>query len=429
MQAYNLGVCNGDCNLGTGPSICNNAAPPAVLGSLYLQSQVNGNAIPQGIQVWTVGTTGAYLLVAAGAAGGSYSTYTAGYGIVVSSTYQFIEGQTVAISVGQTPTGCASTGFASGGGGTFISIYSGTGAFSSALQHTPVLVAGGGGGVGLQAEHNGKNAVAGTSGTLCACCTGTVASNGGGGGGGGSSGGIGAAGSSVNGIANAGGGGGFYFKGGDAYVGSTYGGSAFVSSTGPVGGTADFLSESGTCSGGAEGTSQASAGGFGGGGGSWNAGGGGGGYSGGQGSPWSPSRCGGGGGGSYDSTNSDGAFAAARYIVWNATLLGSAPSTYTAGYNTGNGFVYIVPIVITGSCSKCSAGTFSSGAMSACSNCMSGTYSSTSGQSICTPCPAGSYSASVGKLVIYCIAKDRIAKDRKSCIHITYFVSRVLMQT
>ena len=51
---------------------------------------------------------------------------------------------TVVIAVGQTPNYC--WGFSGGGGGTFISLFSGTGAFASPTQHTPILVAGGGGG-------------------------------------------------------------------------------------------------------------------------------------------------------------------------------------------------------------------------------------------------------------------------------------------
>ena len=392
LQYYSLGICNSDVNLGIGPTACSYATPQPVLGSVALNAQENGYAVPPGIQVWTVGTTGLYFLVAAGAAGASYSTYTPGYGMVVSNTYMFTEGQTVAISVGVTPTGCEQTAFASGGGGTFISIYAGTGAFSAASQHTPVLVAGGGGGVGSQApaggSSNGNNAVLGNSGTLCACCTGTAASNGGGGGGGGAAGGNGANGSNVNGVANAGGGGGFYFKGGDAYA-NTYGGSAFVSSTGPIGGPSQDPIPSASCGGSSY---IMSAGGFGGGGGSWNAGGGGGGYSGGQGAPKSPTRCGGGGGGSYDATNSAGAYAATQYTSWSTVLLGAAPSTFSAGFNTGSGFVYIVPIT---DCIACAAGSFGSGA-GECTMCLAGSYSNTSGQSACASCNAGAYASAAG---------------------------------
>ena len=382
LSPYNLGIGNGDLNAGTGPTTCSYAAPQGAFGAVALAATVNSYAVPQGVQTWTVGTTGTYFLVAAGAAGSPSSTNIAGYGAVVSNTYTFTKGQTVAISVGVSPNSCLSSGFQGGGGGTFVSIYAGTGSFATASQHTPVLVAGGGGGAGTGA---GANAVVGTSGTLCPCCSGTVASNGGGGGGGNTNGGNGAAGSSTNSIANAAGGGGFYYKGGDAYASNTLGGSAFVSSTGPTGGSS-MSTGSAACTG-QTGVWAGPFGGFGGGGGSWNAGGGGGGYSGGQGAPVSPTRCGGGGGGSYDASNSAGGYAATQYTSWNSTLLGAAPSTFAAGYSTGSGFVYIVP---TSNCIGCGAGTFSSSGVS-CTNCAANTYSASSAAA-CTACPSNSWS-------------------------------------
>ena len=130
-QSYALSNCYGSLGQGTGPASCSYPTPQATLGSVIINASINGNAVPSGIQTWTVGTTGSYFMVAAGAAGASYGTNTGGNGIVVSNTYSFTAGQTVAIAVGQTTYGCSSTGFAAGGGGTFISIFAGTGAFSS----------------------------------------------------------------------------------------------------------------------------------------------------------------------------------------------------------------------------------------------------------------------------------------------------------
>jgi hypothetical protein len=39
------------------------------IGRIALAPSLNGYAIPPGIQTWTVGATGTYMLVAAGAAG------------------------------------------------------------------------------------------------------------------------------------------------------------------------------------------------------------------------------------------------------------------------------------------------------------------------------------------------------------------------
>ena len=147
------------------------------------------------------------------------------------------------------------------------------------------------------------------------------------------------------------------------------------------------------CSSGGAAVNAFSPGGFGGGGGSWNAGGGGGGYSGGQGAPDSPIRCGGGGGGSFDATNSDGANEATQYSFWNDLLLGKAPSTYSAGYNTGNGFLLIVSL----QCVACTVGTYSPhfGA-TACLTCLIGSFSNYTGKSVCSSCQAGSYSNTTG---------------------------------
>ena len=140
-QATTLGICDGNTNTGAGPTAC--SFPVSSAGTFKLSGSLNGNAVPAGIQLWNVSATGTYLLVAAGAAGASYSTYTPGYGMVASSVYTFTAGQIVAISVGQTPTGCAGSGFAAGGGATTLSLYAGTGAFQTIAQHTPIVVAGG----------------------------------------------------------------------------------------------------------------------------------------------------------------------------------------------------------------------------------------------------------------------------------------------
>ena len=276
---------NGDPNNGTGPTNLTYAAGAPV----SLNTSVG---VPPGIQVWTVQATGYYQIVAAGAAGGIIyglttgyggTFYTDGYGAVVSTVYYFTAGQTVAVLVGQSPNACGNTTstYSSGGGGTFLSIYNASGNFSNPAQHTLVLVAGGGGGIGHGSP--GANAQTGTTGGVCnnpTNCNGIPATNGGGGGGGGHPGGNGAAGSSTSTANYAGGGGGFIGNGGNGYTGHVMGGISFLN--GGVGGYAGLPTPWGTCLFGNGTLSVLPQGGFGGGGAGNDCGGGGGGYSGGQ---------------------------------------------------------------------------------------------------------------------------------------------------
>ena len=199
---------------------------------------VGGQLIPRGVQLWTPNVTATYALVAAGAAGQPVPTRAPppGNGVVVVSSYTFYAGQTVAIVVGQQPT--IATGVLGGGGGTFVSVYSpALGAFSVAAAHTPILVAGGGGGPGLTAciscqSSTGINAVATQSSANCVGCGG-LATGGGGGGACSLAGGLNGANGATMGTVMSGGscgGGGFFGNGGDNAAGTDqiYGGKAFV---------------------------------------------------------------------------------------------------------------------------------------------------------------------------------------------------------
>ena len=297
---------------------------PSTLGSIIISdgfTTINGYYIPVGYQIWRVQYSGLYNIVAAGAGGQGYGRFNGGNGIVVSTTYNFTAGQYVIILVGQ-----KSTTNGAGGGGTFMSIYSGTGNFNNINNHTLILAAGGGGGSGSDSNNgltqNGINAVSITSGTLSYNLQGSIATNGGGGSFGGGNGGNGT--SSLNGYTyNSGGGGGFIGNGGN-------GGISFLN-----GGYGGLINNGG-------GNGVGLIGGFGGGGSSYGAGGGGGGYSGGQ-AAINNLSCGGGGGGSYDingvSKN------ATIYNNWNDIIFGSVPSSYINGYNDDNGFVIINSII------------------------------------------------------------------------------------
>jgi hypothetical protein len=327
---YKFDKRNGSYN--TGPTSTSNGSTTYPTTSIQVSDgtfKINGNTIPQGIQIWTVPETGAYVIAAGGAAGGQYTPRISGYGMVVATNYTFTAGQIVCILVGQQGYGNAGAGAAGGGGGTFVTIYAGTGAFSTASQHTIILVAGGGGGVSNTNSANGNNASAGTSGTVCSATqpSNTPSTNGGGGGGSGLSGGNAADGSGNTAAVYEGSGG-----GGGGFIG--YGGlGSYNPSQGRVirGGNS-FLS------GGGGGSSFIGSGGFGGGGGSWDSGGGGGGYSGGQGSR-STNRQGGGGGGSYDINGGPGS--AVQYTGWVTSTFDTAPATYSGGWCTGDGFCVI----------------------------------------------------------------------------------------
>ena len=379
---------------------------PGWMGSVSVSggsAVVNGQAVPRGVQVWVVGATGTYDVVAAGAGGADYapsstgSTIGGGRGAVVRTRYNLTAGAVVAVMVGAKPRGCGSTGFAGGGGGTFVSVYAGTGGFGAAQQHTLVVAAGGGGGVGSSGAQAGGDASSGTAGQLCRSDPGTAAAlRGGGGGGGALGGGDRADGASSNGIANGGGGGGFLGSGGNGWTSGfdpgnsaatqeTDGGRSFL--LGGRGGASLGMAETSvrcTVGGVVYGWSAGPPGGFGGGGGGWNAGGGGGGYSGGQGGGMA-SRQGGGGGGSYDAQGAGGA--ATLYAGWDGWAFGAAPWGLSGGYNSQDGFVVV---------SACPAGTYGDWTTSVCAYCPAGTYSGTVGAAGCSACGAGTYGTGLG---------------------------------
>lgn len=243
-----------------------------------------------GIQIWTVPTTGSYTFVIAGAVGGGSSNTTKA--AIETATLSLTQGDTISVLVGQMGvTGTANSLTAGGGGGTFV-----------AKGSTALLVAGGSGGQGDGGQ--GTDASLTTSGYAGAGSGGSAGTNGGGGGGGGFT----------------GGGGGFSGDGGNELNGyaptNKNLGFAFLN-----GGYGGYGGQGGGYTGGAHG-------GFGGGAGvcacSTGGGGGAGGYSGGGGG--GSGYPGGGGGGSY--------------------IIGTATNTSASIGNTGDGYV-IIKINIT----------------------------------------------------------------------------------
>jgi hypothetical protein len=242
--------------------------------------------VSAGIQSWTVPSTGAYRIEAAGAQGGnSYnSVYIGGTGATMIGDFTLTVGTVVKILVGQRGTN-GSTGY----GGSYNYVTSGGGGGGSYVvsNSTLILAAGGGGGGATDdvaySGYDGNPALVTTTGNVCNgigiyYSNGSPGSNGNGGTGGSWYAGAGGAGYSGN--------------GGNSSGGSiSSGGVSFVNGGG--GGAAAYFSYANVAGG---------AGGFGGGGGACFGAGGGGGYSGGAGGTVDQYAysTGGGGGGSYN---------------------------------------------------------------------------------------------------------------------------------
>jgi hypothetical protein len=309
-----------------------------ILGSVVISTgttKINNFTIPKGYQIWTVGATGTYTIIAAGASGASYGSYAGGRGATISTTYNLTAGEKIILAVGQKPKNSSS-----GGGGSFVTKYIGTGLFATSAQHNIILVAGGGGGAGsgiVPGSSNvnvldylpGQDASFTTSGTRynfkdSAKSSSNVAKDGGGGGGNGLAGGNSSVPDGIDAIqtGSGSGGGGFTGSGGDVDTTCT-GGRSFLNGGFPGQNT--------------WGSNNTGAG-FGGGGAGWYTGGGGGGYSGGQGANYDE-QTGGGGGGSYDINNVTNN--ATPYTLWLATSSYPPSSYITSGYNSGDGFILI----------------------------------------------------------------------------------------
>jgi hypothetical protein len=270
-------------------------------------------SIVNGIQKLTIPDSGYYRIQAWGAAGGpGGSRATGGSGAIIRGDVLLEKGEVINIIVGQNTPGTNEG--SGGGGGSFVWRDS---------NDQPLIIAGGGGGSGEGSNPRGVDANTGTSGTTTAT-GGTAGTNGNGG--------------STNTTDQSGGaGGGFLTDGADGSSNASEGG--FAALNGGNGGTGD------------ENSTTTNAGGFGGGGGeSFNttdteAGGGGGGYSGGASS--GNNDTGGGGGGSFivagalNVATSNGSF---------ATTGGEPHPTYSGAvgnlgsFNTGTGRVQILKL-------------------------------------------------------------------------------------
>ena len=133
---------------------------PISLGSHYSGQDHDGQvSLVSGIQRWTVPYTGDYKIEAVGASGGydagDNSRQYRGRGARMMGTFRLSKGEKLQILVGQ-EGGINRRSFASGGGrGTFV----------VRARNTPLIIAGGGGGIEkARSRHTGCDASTATSG-------------------------------------------------------------------------------------------------------------------------------------------------------------------------------------------------------------------------------------------------------------------------
>ena len=103
----------------------------------YLNSNLEGQVTAvNGIQYWTVPTTGTYLIRAIGAAGGSSTGYrgNVGLGAMMSGKFELEQGTVLKVLVGQKGEDDYYSG--AGGGGSFVTLE----------DNSPLIIAAGGGG-------------------------------------------------------------------------------------------------------------------------------------------------------------------------------------------------------------------------------------------------------------------------------------------
>ena len=268
----------------------------ATYSGTSLDSQVT---VSNGIQEWTVPSTGTYTIETFGAKGGDSVdlTYKGGYGAKISGDFELISDQIIKIAVGQTGETKSNPDYSNnyGGGGSFV--------WKSDTSELLIAAGGGGGAQGHVAQH-GKPGETGINGSGS-----QSGANGG-------SDGYGGSGSSS--YAGAGGAG-WFSVGGNTSNNEQQGGQSKWSFSG---GENYYL--------GGGGSNHGVDGGFGGGGAAMHGGGGGGGYSGGGGGANSVGN--GGGGGSYNSGTNQSNTAGVRSgnglveISYDAT----SPGTYSA---------------------------------------------------------------------------------------------------
>lgn len=325
-------------------------------------------SVNNGVQYWTVPTSGNYQITAAGAKAGivgSYNIYYSapywgsGLGAKIQATVPLIQGQTLAIVAGQmsanSSTGSNYSSVGGAGGSFVVLLNNNTNNATTANPNgvIPIVIAGGGGGAGWYNQSGVEYAPGGNAVTTMNGGASYNTTYSGLGAAGGTNGQGGQSHISSTGVASSGGydggaGGGLYSTGvygaggtrTTAASGNYGGGGGGLLSAGAIGGTVDpSYSTSG------------SYGGFGGGGGSGAiAGAGGGGYSGGAGSYVASGRVdAGGGGGSYiiptatTVSTSDGNYNGSS-TFYDGSTISKIGTTGNTAYNNSSGYVTITKV-------------------------------------------------------------------------------------
>lgn len=146
----------------TGPSLAelrsyyNTTLYPWVLDDNEFYMLING------IQLWTVPTTGTYRITAKGAQGTPAEASAGGRGAIIRGDFLLTAGEKIQILVGQTAGFRADRKYRSsaGGGGSFVVKYTG----STNIVNDILVIAGGGGGTGsttIDPEADGKSGTSG----------------------------------------------------------------------------------------------------------------------------------------------------------------------------------------------------------------------------------------------------------------------------
>ncbi|MCB9779661.1 MAG: hypothetical protein H6742_13940 [Alphaproteobacteria bacterium] len=133
-----FGPCDQTGQTGPDQSMCDDAYAGTLLDGFV--------TVNDGIQEWTVPSTGSYVITACGAQGaGAATTNDGGQGACVDALFELEEGAVLYIAIGQNGTGEDSGSNGGGGGGTFV----------VAEGDEPLLIAGGGAGTRTGATMDG----------------------------------------------------------------------------------------------------------------------------------------------------------------------------------------------------------------------------------------------------------------------------------
>lgn len=146
----------------TGPTLVQLLASYDTTTYSWLTDTEKFNMLTNGIQLWTVPTTGTYRIEAQGAQGAPTEASAGGRGAIITGDFSLTAGEKIQILVGQTASVGSNRLYRSsaGGGGTFVVKYTGI----TNVVDDILVIAGGGGGTGSSPIDSQCDAQTGTSG-------------------------------------------------------------------------------------------------------------------------------------------------------------------------------------------------------------------------------------------------------------------------